>query len=578
MTAAGEKPRGLAFIDPRCRYNLRPMKPHAKIRRALLSVHDKTDIVDFARALHKQHGIQLISTGGTAKVLRDAEIPVTLVEELTGSPELLDGRVKTLHPRVFAALLADRDNPQHMQQLREQNIEPIDMVVVNLYPFVEAVHQKECSFEQAIEMIDIGGVSLLRAAAKNHRHVLVVDSPGTYPAVLDFLRGGKDEDVDPYVWGGFTAFKTTADYDGAICTWLSATTVGDGHPLVRFLDLWSAGPLRYGENPHQTAELLGYHGTSDPVSLANAEIDASKDAEMSYNNYLDADAAIGLCRDLARTLADDTATPSACVFIKHTNPCGVGIARTPAEAYRKAYLGDANAAMGGILACNFAVDEKFAQHVMDTYDRDGKAAGAGGFFVEVWIAPEFDEKAIRAIRKAKKWGENVRLVSLGDMAAQPDANEPHFRKIAGGMLVQMQDLAALETDGWQTPTRRAPTPAENTDLQLAWLIAKHAKSNAIAIVRDGQLLGCGAGQMSRVMSCRIATWLAKENGHAAALPGASAASDGFFPFRDGPDLLMEAGVRALIQPGGSKRDADTIAACDERDAAMLMTGVRHFRH
>ncbi|MBL8879056.1 MAG: bifunctional phosphoribosylaminoimidazolecarboxamide formyltransferase/IMP cyclohydrolase [Phycisphaerales bacterium] len=554
------------------------MKAHARIRRALLSVHNKEGIVDFARALHTQHGIELISTGGTAKTLRDAGIPVTLVEDLTGSPEFLDGRVKTLHPRIFGAILANRDNPRHMEQLREQGIQPIDMVVVNLYPFFETVHNQDASFEQAIEMIDIGGVSLLRAAAKNHRHVLVVDAPTMYAGVLDFLRGRKDDDVDPYTWGGFIAFKTTADYDAAICTWLSAATVGDGHPLVRFIDLWSSGPLRYGENPHQTAELLGYHGTSDPISLANAEINAGKDAEMSYNNFLDADAAIGLCRDIARTLGGESATMATCVFVKHTNPCGVGIARSPVDAYRKAYLGDANAAMGGILACNFGVDETFAKHVMETFERDGKAAGAGGFFVEVWIAPEFSDGAVKAIRRLKKWGANVRLVSIGDMTAAPDHHEPHFRKIAGGMLVQFADLATIDEQQWKTPTRRSASDAERADMRLAWLIAKHAKSNAIAIVRDGQLLGCGAGQMSRVMSCRIATWLAKENGHSAALAGATAASDGFFPFSDGPALLMDAGVTALIQPGGSKRDAETVAACDERGAAMIVTGTRHFRH
>lgn len=554
------------------------MKNPAKIRRALLSVHDKTGIVDFARALSTEHGVELISTGGTAQTLRDAGIAVTAVENLTGSPELLDGRVKTLHPRIFAALLADRDNPKHMRQLQEQGIDPIDLVVVNLYPFMEVVQQRECTFAQAIEMIDIGGVSLLRAAAKNHRHVLVVDTPNAYPMILDYLRGARPEDVDPYVWGGFVAFKTTADYDAAICSWLSAATVGDGHPLVRFLDLWSAGPLRYGENPHQTAELLGYHETSDPVSLAEAEIETGKDAEMSYNNYLDADAALGLCRDIARSIARESDTAAACVFIKHTNPCGVGLAARPIDAYRKAYLGDANAAMGGILACNFEIDAKFAQHVMETYERDGKTAGAGGFFVEVWVAPAFDPQAVREIRKLKKWGANVRLVSVGDLSTEPDPAEPHFRKISGGILAQMQDLTTIDEEVWQVPTQRQPADTERNDLRLAWLIAKHAKSNAIAIVRDGQLIGCGAGQMSRVMSCRIAIWLARENGHAQSLHGAAAASDGFFPFRDGPDLLMEAGVRALIQPGGSKRDADTIQACNDHDATMILTGVRHFRH
>jgi len=271
------------------------------------------------------------------------------------------------------------------------------------------------------------------------------------------------------------------------------------------------------------------------------------------------------------------ATPT-CVFIKHTNACGVGVAQEPIEAYRRAYLGDPNAAMGGILACNFDVNEEFATAVMDTYARWGKEAGAGGFFVEVWLAPSFDGKAVEVIRAKKKWGERVRLLDVSDMKRPPSAEEREYKSIAGGMLVQTKDTVGLNEDQWQIVTEREPTEAEMADLRLAWLICKHTKSNAITVCRDNMLIGNGAGQMSRVMSCRIATWLARENGHEEKLKGSAAASDAFFPFRDGPDILMDAGITAIIQPGGSKRDEDTIAACNERGAAMIFTGTRHFRH
>jgi phosphoribosylaminoimidazolecarboxamide formyltransferase/IMP cyclohydrolase len=297
---------------------------------------------------------------------------------------------------------------------------------------------------------------------------------------------------------------------------------------------------------------------------------------MSFNNYVDGSAALGLCSELGR--AGSLGRYNA-IFVKHTNACGVGSAENALEAYRRAYLGDPNAAMGGVLACDFDVTAEVATAVMETYDRWGKTAGAGGFFVEVWVAPSFDESAVEIIKTKKKWGQRVRLLAVGSMAESPDDEDALFhRQITGGSLVQTFDLVGLNEGDWEVVTKRPPSASELADLRFAWLVCKHTKSNAITVCKDGMLIGNGAGQMSRVMSCRIATWLAKENGHADKLRGAVAASDAFFPFRDGPDILMDAGVTAMIQPGGSKRDADTIAACDERNVAMIFTGTRHFKH
>ena len=917
------------------------------IRRALLSVFDKTGLVEFARALHGEFGIELISTGGTARVLTEAEIPVTLVEQVTGFPEMMDGRVKTLHPRIHAAILADRDNPEHMRQLAEQGIEPIDMVVVNLYPFEKTIADPHCTFEQAIEMIDIGGPCLLRAAAKNHRHVLVVPSPVHYSAVLERLRDWDDASAraDLLRAGGFAAFWSTCGYDGSIAQWLGDRTP-DGIPLFRVQRLASRGITRYGENPHQRGEILEITGDASEFSLADADAHFRDQPPLSFNNYVDASAALELCADLTRAasqpwnqpptgepsmwhqpptkessmwhqpptgepsmwhrfstggaphkpqpasgpettrgvdtpvsderltrrnlphiqrpeatyfvtfrlrkgqlapaerdivlsactywhgskmtlhcavvmpdhvhllltpheaapgrwvplgdilhsikrytarqinksrkrrgslwmdetfdrlvrdqrefiekwdyiehnpvtaglvpdlpykwfwkseagfmeriptgppgdrtgsgastqnqcrgtsitkhshrfhrlqtgvtgeghrletgatggghrletgatgeghrletgatgeghrletgatgeghrletgatgqghqletgatgqdhrLEDDVtpekkALPAVCCFIKHTNACGA--AAVPAasaspgdtltaqlESYRRAYLGDPNAAMGGILAVNFAVSADFATAVMETYQRWGKPlkqAGEpfapGAFFIEVWIAPSFEPDAVRIIRgdaeptaalptpPRKAWGRRVRLLEVGDMAVAPDPGEQDLKRIAGAVLMQTRDLVGLDERQWRVVTKRAPTAAEMDDLRFAWLVCKHTKSNAITICRDGMLLGSGAGQMSRVMSCRIATWLARDNGHADRLSGSVAASDAFFPFRDGPDILADAGVRAIIQPGGSKRDQDTIEACDAHGIAMIFTGTRHFKH
>jgi len=542
----------------------------AKIRRALISVYDKRGIVEFARALAGEFGVEIISTGGTARLLKENQVPVTLVEEVTGFPEMMDGRVKTLHPKIHAAILADRDNPDHMRQLEQQGIKPIDMVVVNLYPFEETTRDPDCAFEQAIEMIDIGGPCLLRAAAKNHKHVLVVPDISFYDDVLDVLGHCSDAKQWAACHGmsACAAFGLTESYDETVADWL-AEQVGPHE----FADV----ALRYGENPHQNAFFTTVPADDGgEASLGKAAAVGESEVGLSYNNYTDAGAALEVCKELAR--ANRAASRAVCTFIKHTNACGVGVADEPAEAYRRAYLGDPNAAMGGILACSFDVTRAFADAVMHTYDRLGKPAGAGGFFVEVWMAPAFAEDAVEAIRAAKPWGRRVRLLAVGDMAVAPDEHDREDKTIVGGILSQSRDLLGLNEDQWEVVTRRAPTDAEWADLRLAWLVCKHTKSNAITICKDNMLIGNGAGQMSRVMSCRIATWLAKENGHGDQLDGAAAASDAFFPFSDGPEILANAGVRAIIQPGGSKRDDDTIATCNERNIAMIFTGTRHFKH
>ena len=576
-----------------------------KVTQALLSVSDKRGAVDFARGL-AQLGVKLLSTGGTAKLLRDAGLDVTDVSDYTGFPEMLDGRVKTLHPTIHAGILADRDNPEHMRQLEAAGIKPIDMVVVNLYPFEKTVADPNCTFEQAIEMIDIGGVTLLRAAAKNHKHVIVSPASFWNNQILDAMRGMHAFPLPELMreLANFT-FVTTRKYDQRIWDYLS-TGVGGRGPVdfeldqfgsSYFLAIFRERVLRYGENPHTQGAI--YSGLENgPLLDCNALLNKT---EFSYNNYLDADAALGLCSDLSRP---GSIKRFACCFIKHTNACGVGISDDNALAYELSYQGDPNAAMGGILACNFEIDAEFAAIVMESYDRFGKPmkdAGAayapGGFFVEVWIAPRFTDDAVRIIRGTassnslkmnpdgsdhlppkKNWGQSVRLLAAGELSSSLDPNDRRFRSIAGGMLIQFVDTLGLNEEQWKVVTKRQPTESEMADLRLAWLIAKHTKSNAISISKDGMLIGNGAGQMSRVMSCRIATWLARENGHAEKLSGSCAASDAFFPFSDGPKILIDAGVTALIQPGGSKRDEDTIKLCDDLGVAMIFTGTRHFRH
>ncbi len=543
------------------------------IKRALISVYDKTGIVAFAQKLHEEFGIELVSTGGTAKLLRDNCVPVTMIEEITGWGEMLNGRVKTLHPRVHAAILADRDNPEHMRQLADSSISTIDMVVVNLYPFAGTIADPASTFEDAVEMIDIGGPCLLRAAAKNHKHVLVVNDPQWYEFVLQELRRWDDPQVREVNCGtgAVAVFKTTSGYDGAIAKWLTSDRE-TGLSYYEYLPLWQWDHPRYGENPHQKAQIFQCGEVPGVCDLTTAEVD-SLDVSMSYNNYIDADAALGLAKELTRF-----DRRPACVFVKHTNACGVGVDGNREEAYRRAYLGDPKAAMGGVLATNFVVDRRFAESVMSSLHTWGREAGAGAFFIEVWVAAGFENDAVELVRESKSWGNRVRLLAVGDMGVLPMTTERSFRSIAGGIAVQSADLAGIDEQQWTVVTKRKPSEAELADLKFAWLVCKHTKSNAISICKDGMLLGNGAGQMSRLMSCRISSWLAKENGHGGRLADSVAASDAFFPFRDGPDVLADAGVRAIIQPGGSKRDNETIAACDERGLTMIMTGTRHFRH
>lgn len=758
-----------------------------QIKRALLAVYDKTGIVEFARSLVDEFGIEIISTGGTARHLMDAGIPVTMVEQVTGFPEMLDGRVKTLHPKVHAAILADRDNPDHMRQLAEHGIQPIDMVVVNLYPFEQTVAKPDCTFEQAIEMIDIGGPCMLRAAAKNHRSVLVVSGGVAYASVLPWLRGQLKPDalesVDFQRDCAMRAFAEVNHYDANIVNYLSK---GAFHQL----GLWSQWPTRYGENPHQSAGqwiVANKCAHRTEASLPSAR--RISEPDLSFNNYVDGDSALSLVKELTRATslwhrfstggihqpghadrpldeprdsrrnlphiqnpgstyfvtfrvregqlsaeerqivmdacrfwhgqkvtvhagvvmpdhvhllitphetrpgewvslgelthsikrhsareinskrgtsgalwldesfdrvmrdqqefqdkwnyieanprtaglvgdegypwfwrsdtgfketleqqhrletgttkeADrhrletgatsqkedhrlETGATYAVAFIKHTNACGVAIGDDPVDTYRRAYLGDPVAAAGGVLCMNFPVTREMADAVMNSYRSWGKAAGAAFFKLDVWIAPDFDEDAVKLITtptEKRKWGASCRLLAVGKMDSPPDPNELDYKKIAGGMLMQTRDLVGLNEEQWKVVSKRTPSESEMADLRFAWLVCKHTKSNAITIVKDGMLLGNGAGQMSRVKSCDLAVQLAREHGHADKLPGAVAAGDAFFPVEDGPQKLIDAGITAMIHPGGSNRDADSVRVCDEAGVAMIMTGTRHFKH
>ncbi|MGB0716422.1 MAG: bifunctional phosphoribosylaminoimidazolecarboxamide formyltransferase/IMP cyclohydrolase [Phycisphaerae bacterium] len=550
------------------------------LRRALVSVSNKDHVTEFVQTLHREFGWEIVSTGGTAARIASSGIPVRQVEDLTGFPEMMDGRVKTLHPRVHGAILADRSNPSHTAAIEEHGIETIDMVVVNLYPFEDGTADGQCTFADAIELIDIGGPCLIRAAAKNHRHVAVVCDPSQYDTVIQAMREHKGTIPDHLRRKlAATAFERTAGYDRVIAQYLQNPTdteagenAGQSHRSDGWPSITRQSELRYGENPHQAASVWSRTGApSGLIAGMNAPVHAASTDHVScsFNNLVDADAAWGLCLDLDQAFAGPN-----CVFVKHNNACGVGLGQDPSDAYEKAYLGDFNAAMGGVLACNFAVDASFAEFVMHTYDKIGKNAGAGGFFVEVWLAREFTTDALDVIRNSKPWGKRVRLLPMTADQRPPSV----WRTINGGFLEQSPDTPILNDADWHTPTTRKPTDDEMRDLSLAWIISKHTKSNAISICQGQTLLGNGAGQMSRVMSCRLACWLARDNGHEGHLAGAVAASDGFFPFADGPAILADAGITAMIQPGGSKRDDETVQLCDDRNIALVLTGMRHFRH
>ncbi len=512
--------------------------------RALLSVSDKAGIVELALRL-RQLGFDLISTGGTAAALRNAGLQVTDVSEITGFPEIMDGRVKTLHPAIHGGLLGRRKLDAEVMQ--KHAITAIDLLVVNLYPFEATVSRAGCTREEAIENIDIGGPAMLRAAAKNHEAVAVVVDPTDYKQVLTELEaeGHVSEHTRRYL--ARKVFAHTATYDAAVFNWLRTADGDTRLPVNLPIGLHLKDTLRYGENPHQRAGLYATPGGAADT-VVGATLHQGK--ELSFNNLADADAALECVRALA--------TP-ACVIVKHANPCGVGVARTAAEAYEKAYATDPTSAFGGIIAFNTVVDGVLAATIVERQ------------FVEVMVATQYTAEALAALARKP----NIRVLETGPLRA---TLPPAFRleQIEGGMLVQDTDVAVLPDNALRVVSKRQPTATERADAVFAWQLVRAVKSNAIIFAHDGATIGVGAGQMSRVMSVRIAAWKAEEAGLKTA--GAAMASDAFFPFRDGVDLAASFGIRTIIQPGGSMRDADVIAAADEHDIAMLFTGMRHFRH
>jgi len=519
---------------------------------ALISVSDKRGIEDFARELSAL-GIRILSTGGTAKLLREAAIPVTDVSDYTGFPEMLDGRVKTLHPKVHGGILGIRGNADHAATMKAHDIPPIDLVVVNLYPFAQTVAKAECTLTDAIENIDIGGPTMVRAAAKNHGDesggVGILTSPDDYAAVLAELKASQGTlSYKTRFDLAKKAFTHTARYDAAIANWL--TSLDADHRPTRFPDRLQLAfdkvdTMRYGENPHQAAAFYR-EPTRVPGSIAAYEQLQGK--ELSYNNIADSDAAWECVKAFEGT---------ACVIVKHANPCGVAIGNHAEEAYRKAFKTDPTSAFGGIIAFNTAIDRATAEAV-------------AGQFAEVIIAPEITPEA-RAVFAAKQ-NLRVLIVPLGGSAGVV----MDYKRVGGGLLVQTSDAARIAPSDIKVVTKRTPTPQEMNDLLFAWRVAKYVKSNAIVYCKDAMTVGVGAGQMSRVDSARIAAIKAENNGLTVA--GSVVASAAFFPFRDGLDVLAKAGATAVIQPGGSMRDAEVIAAADEQNIAMVFTGFRHFRH
>ncbi len=514
------------------------------IQRALLSVSDKTGIVDFARALHSM-GVALLSTGGTARSLREAGIPVTEVSEHTGFPEMLDGRVKTLHPMIHGGLLGRRDHPGHVAAMAEHAIAPIDLIAVNLYPFRETIAKPGCTLEDAIENIDIGGPAMVRSAAKNHRHVVVLTDPSDYAQVLqEMAEQAAAVSFATRFRLACKAYAHTAEYDGAIADWLALQAQPEEAPFPPRLHLHfvKAQSLRYGENPHQQA---AFYRDANPAPGTLASWRQHQGKELSYNNIADSDAAWECVRGLADT---------ACVIVKHANPCGVALGESPLEAYARAFATDTTSAFGGIIAFNRAVDLAAAEAVT-------------GQFAEVVIAPAYSPEALERFRTKG----NVRVL---EVALAGGANAWEYKRVGGGLLMQSPDLAS--TSEFKVVTARAPDASQLADLHFAAHVAQFVKSNAVVFCAGGRTLGVGAGQMSRVDSTRIATRKAQDAG--LSLSGSVCASDAFFPFRDGVDVIAAAGAVAIVQPGGSLRDAEVVAAANEHGMAMVLTGVRHFRH
>jgi phosphoribosylaminoimidazolecarboxamide formyltransferase/IMP cyclohydrolase len=514
----------------------------AKVARAVLSVSDKSGIVELARGLAAL-GVELISTGGTAALLKKEGLKVIEVSEHTGFPEMLDGRVKTLHPKIHGGLLARRDDAAHMAAIKKAGIAAIDLLVVNLYPFQATVADPDCRLDDAIENIDIGGPAMLRAAAKNYPGVVVMVDPADYARILDQLKKGAIDEATRFMLAR-KVFAHTAAYDGAVANYLSSLADGKRreYPDILTLQFTKLQDMRYGENPHQSA---AFYRDDKPVPGSLATFRQLQGKELSYNNIADADAAWECVKRF---------TEPACVIVKHANPCGAAIAGGIAAAYEKAFKTDPTSAFGGILAFNRALDGATATSVAKQ-------------FAEVIIAPRFEQDALAAL--AKK--DNLRLIEvpLGHEAQKHDT-----KRVGGGMLMQSTD--ASKDAQLKAVTKKQPSNSQLADLRFAWTVAQFVKSNAIVFCRDGMTLGIGAGQMSRVDSSRIATQKAQAAG--LSLKDSVAASDAFFPFRDGVEVILDAGAVAVIQPGGSVRDAEVIAAADERGAAMVFTGVRHFRH
>jgi phosphoribosylaminoimidazolecarboxamide formyltransferase/IMP cyclohydrolase len=520
----------------------------ATIKRALISVSDKTGILDFARGL-AGYGVEILSTGGTAKLLRDAGLVVKDVSEFTGFPEMLDGRVKTLHPKVHGGLLGLRTNPEHVATMQAHGIQPIDMVVVNLYPFEATVAKADCTLEDAIENIDIGGPTMLRSAAKNHADVTVLVDPADYRRVLDEMRDNAGSVAKGTNFRlAVKVYQHTAAYDGAISNWLGKRLGEEDalFPPVLTLQYRKAQGMRYGENPHQGAAFYVEREVCE-ASIATARQLQGK--ELSYNNIADTDAALECVKQFNEG--------PACVIVKHANPCGVAVGTSLLDAYDRAFRTDPESAFGGIIAVNRELDAATAQAIVDRQ------------FVEVIIAPQVAAEAV-AIVAAKK---NVRLLECGSWPTQ-SAPRLDLKRVNGGMLAQDADLD-LHAE-LKVVSKRQPTAQEMEDLLFAWRVAKFVKSNAIVYGKDGMTIGVGAGQMSRVNSARIAAIKAEHAG--LEIKGAVMASDAFFPFRDGIDNAAAVGISAVIQPGGSMRDAEVIAAADEHGMTMIFTGMRHFRH
>jgi len=517
------------------------------VRRALLSVSDKTGIVEFARAL-KERGTQLLSTGGTAKLLISHGIAVKEVAEHTGFPEIMGGRVKTLHPKIHGGLLGRRGIDEAV--MRENAIEPIDLLAVNLYPFAATVSRPECTYDEAVENIDIGGPAMVRAAAKNHASVTVLVDPADYRALLDELAANQGRTtVDLRQRLAAKAFAHTAQYDAMVSAYFTSRIGGDAASFPDDLNLSFRKrlDLRYGENPHQQAAFY-----SDPRAIGASVTAATQlqGKELSYNNIADADAALECVRQFEGP---------ACVIVKHANPCGVALGDAIGSAYESAYRTDPTSAFGGIIAFNRELDAATAQTIVDRQ------------FVEVILAPSIGDAA----RQVLAGKDNVRVLVTGDLIA-PASQRLEYKSVTGGLLVQTRDDGVVRASDLRVVTKRQPTGRELQDLLTAWRVAKYVKSNAIVCVKDRVTVGIGAGQMSRVVSSKIAAMKAEDAG--LSCRGAAMASDAFLPFRDGLDEVAAFGVSSVIQPGGSKRDAEVIAAADEHDIAMVFTGMRHFRH